>query len=68
MQALSEQLKAALDGPIKPSDLNGTVALFAAGATTMRKRKGEYDTEFVRRIVAAYLNAALALHVPPVKP
>jgi hypothetical protein len=46
---------------IRPSDLDGVAALVAAESTAMCKRKGERDTEFVKRIVAAYLNAAAAL-------
>ncbi len=42
---------------IKPNDLCSHTALIAAGKTKMCKQKGEYDTEFVKRIVAAYLNA-----------
>lgn len=42
---------------IKPNDLDGVAALMAAESTAMCKRKGERDTEFVKRIVAAYLNA-----------
>lgn len=42
----------------KPSDLNGIAALAAAyAAKPLRKMKGEKDTEFVKRIVCAYLNA-----------
>lgn len=43
--------------PVKPSELDSTVALLAAETTAMRKLKGERDTEFVKRIVAAYLSA-----------
>jgi len=42
---------------ITPRDLDSTAALLAAEQTAMRKMKGERDTEFVKRIVAAYLNA-----------
>lgn len=48
--------------PVKPSDLDSTVALLAAETTAMRKLKGERDTEFVKRIVAAYLSADRAFH------
>lgn len=47
---------------IRPRDLDGVAALIAAGETAMCKRKGERDTEFVKRIVAAYMNAHAALH------
>lgn len=46
----------------KPSDLDGMAALVAAEHTAMRKLKGELDTEFVKRIVAAYFNAVGALY------
>lgn len=42
---------------IKPRHLDGIAALIAADNTSMRKIKGERDTEFVKRIVAAYMNA-----------
>lgn len=38
------------------------VAAMAAEATAMCKRKGERDTEFVKRIVCAYMNAHTKLH------
>lgn len=37
--------------------LNGVAALMAAETTHMRKNKGEASTEFVKRIVNAYLDA-----------
>jgi hypothetical protein len=37
--------------------LDGIAALMAAETTAMCKRKGEKDTEFVKRIVNAYLDA-----------
>lgn len=40
-----------------PRELDGTAALVAAASTAMCKRKGEKDTEFVKRIVCAYFNA-----------
>lgn len=43
--------------PIEPRQLNGTAALIAAQSTPLRKQFGEYDTEFVKRIVCAYVNA-----------
>jgi hypothetical protein len=46
---------------IKPKDLNGIAALKAAESTPLRKKKDERDTEFVKRIVAAYMNAVEAL-------
>lgn len=42
---------------IMPRELDGLAALRAAELTTMGKTKGERDTEFVKRIVCAYLNA-----------
>lgn len=46
----------------EPRDLDGVAALAAAcAAKPLRKLKGERDTEFVKRIVCAYLNADLAL-------
>jgi hypothetical protein len=42
---------------IEPKDIDGVAALMAAERTEMRKLKGEKDTEFVKRIVCAYLNA-----------
>ena len=47
---------------IKPSDLDGMAALVAAEHTAMRKLKGERDTEFVKRVVAAYMNAVGVLY------
>lgn len=43
---------------IEPHHLDGVAALVAADRTAMCKRKGEKDTEFVKRIVCAYINAA----------
>ena len=44
-------------GVIKPHHLSGLAALLAADAARpLRKKKGERDTEFVKRIVCAYLN------------
>lgn len=37
--------------------LSGTAALLAAQNTRLRKNKGETDTEFVKRIVNAYMDA-----------
>lgn len=42
---------------ISEAQLDGVAALIAAGETAMCKRKGEKDTEFVKRIVCAYVNA-----------
>jgi hypothetical protein len=36
-------------------NLDGLAALAVAGRTWMRKREGEADTEFVKRIVAWYI-------------
>lgn len=47
---------------IKPKDLNSIAALSAAQNTPLRKKKkDERDTAFVKRIVAAYMNAVEAL-------
>lgn len=67
-ERLDERIAAELSVPIKPSDVHGMAALLAAEATAMRKLKGEMDTEFVKRIVAAYLNATIALGITPVRP
>jgi hypothetical protein len=48
---------------IKRSQINGFAALLTAEATPMRKLKGEYDTEFVKRIVCTYINTVSALGV-----
>ena len=45
---------------IEPIHLDGIAALVAAQSTAMTKLKGEKDTEFVKRIVCAYLNAHAA--------
>lgn len=42
---------------VQPHQLDGIAAFRAAELTTMGKTKGERDTEFVKRIVCAYLNA-----------
>lgn len=42
---------------VEAKDLDSFAALVAAEGTRMCKYKGERDTEFVKRIVAAYLNA-----------
>jgi hypothetical protein len=41
--------------------LDGSAALLAAERTAMRKLRGEKDTEFVKRIVNAYLDAEESL-------
>lgn len=38
-------------------NLSSMAALLAAESTSMTKLKDEYDTEFVKRIVSAYLDA-----------
>jgi hypothetical protein len=46
-------------GPIELTverPLDGVVALMAAQSTALCKQKGEKDTEFVKRIVNAYLD------------
>lgn len=45
------------DAPEAPRRLDGVAAYLAAESTAMCKRKGEKDTEFVKRIVNAYLDA-----------
>lgn len=42
---------------VEPKHLDGIAALRAAALTTMGKEKGEKDTEFLKRIVCAYINA-----------
>ena len=42
--------------------LDGMAALMAAASTPMRVQPGEKHTEFVKRIVNAYLNAEEMLH------
>lgn len=42
---------------ITPKDLSFTAALLAAQRTSLKKARHEYNTEFVKRIVCAYLNA-----------
>lgn len=37
-------------------NLNGLTALRVAELETMGKKKGEYDTEFVKRIVARFMS------------
>ena len=46
----------------RPRDLDSFAALAAAEHTAMRKLKGEHDTEFIKRIVCAYMNALGALY------
>lgn len=48
---------------LEPKHLDGIAALMAAQSTKLRKQKGERDTEFVKRIVCAYLNADATLKV-----
>lgn len=48
--------------PVEPNDIDGLVALLTADSTPMCKKKGEYDTEFVKRIVATYFNAYYRLY------
>ena len=42
---------------IRPIEIDGVAALMVAETEPMAKKKGERDTEFVKRIVAAYMNA-----------
>ncbi len=47
---------------VEPKHLDGLAALAAARlARPLRKKKGERDTEFIKRIVCAYLNAVAGL-------
>jgi len=46
---------------IEPHHLDGMAALTAAESTPLRKQKGERDTEFVKRIVCAYMNASMLI-------
>lgn len=60
MRKVKDLARAALDQDkfgIRPRDLDGISARMAAETTAMRKLKGERDTEFVKRIAAAYLDA-----------
>ena len=50
---------------IEPKHMDGMAAMAAAQSTAMRKLKGERDTEFVKRVAAAYLNACVALNIKP---
>ena len=52
---------------IKPKEIDGIAAMMVAETEHMSKRKGEYDTEFVKRIVAAYFNAVGVLGVNPIR-
>ncbi len=47
---------------IEPKDIDGVAALMTAEREDMCKRKGERDTEFVRRIVASYFNCHAIIH------
>lgn len=42
---------------LAPIHLNGLAALLAAEREHLCKKKGEKDTEFVKRIACAYMNA-----------
>lgn len=43
---------------VAPHRLSGVAALRVAQTQTLHKMRGEKDTEFVKRIVAAYLNVS----------
>lgn len=43
--------------PIEPRDLSGVAALMACMTTPLARKPREKDTEYVKRIVCAYLNA-----------
>jgi hypothetical protein len=53
--------------PVIPGDVDGMAALWAAEQTAMCKQRGERDTEFVKRIVAAYLNGCHVLGCNPLR-
>lgn len=42
---------------VTPHHIDGIAALMVAETERLTKQKGERDTEFVKRIVSAYLNA-----------
>lgn len=46
---------------VRPIDLDGIAAMMVAQTERLSKDKGEKDTAFVKRIVAAYFNAVGAL-------
>lgn len=52
---------------IAPRDMDGIAAMMVAETEHMAKRKGERDTEFVKRIVAAYMNACGVAGVTPIR-
>jgi hypothetical protein len=43
--------------PFELKDFDSVVALLVAESTPLTKQPGEKDTEFVKRIVCAYMNA-----------
>jgi hypothetical protein len=43
--------------PFAVTDFDSVIALVAAESTPPHKQPGEKDTEFVKRIVCAYMNA-----------
>lgn len=47
---------------MEPGDIDGMAALMTAEREAMCKQKGERDTEFVKRIVATYLNCHAIIH------
>lgn len=49
--------KTRLPSVIDVNSLDGIACLMVAETEILRKQKGERDTEFVKRIVAAYLTA-----------
>ena len=53
---------------IKPIQIDGIAAMAVAQSEHMTKRKGERDTEFVKRIVSAYFNACGAMGFEPIGP
>ena len=49
--------KKQIEQVIAPRDLDGLAVMAVIETEKMSKQKGEYDTEFVKRIVCAYMNA-----------
>lgn len=58
--------KKPLPSIIRPIDIDGIAAVMVAETEPLAKRKGEKDTEFVKRIVAAYFNAVGIIGVKPI--
>lgn len=52
---------------ITPRDVDGIAVLAVIETERLTKNKGERDTEFVKRIVAAYLNACGLFDIKPLR-